>query len=351
MKELTNKKRGIIVCGEIHDERFADAVIELAEKLAFPILADPLSQLRTNHNQSHVIDCYDTFLRMDEAVTTFNPDIIIRFGAMPVSKALMLYMKKCKDVPYIVVDETAFCRSLAMKLPKEEHKDWYKQWERVNDQTKRGLLTIQGETAMDEGKVFVELCSLLPKHANLFVANSMPIRDCDTFFHNNGTSCNIYANRGANGIDGVVSTALGVSTTGNPTVLVIGDLSFYHDMNGLLAAKMLDLNITIIVINNDGGGIFSFLPQSKEKDCFEELFGTPHGLDFSHAVEMYRGRFTRVESWPHFEEALQDSFKEPGLKVIEVVTNRADNVNKHRKLWSDVSQEIHCLLAGESNED
>jgi 2-succinyl-5-enolpyruvyl-6-hydroxy-3-cyclohexene-1-carboxylate synthase len=108
----------------------------------------------------------------------------------------------------------------------------------------------------------------------------MPIRDLDTFFFCNDKNIRIMANRGANGIDGVVSTALGASTVPNPLILVIGDLSFYHDLNGLLAAKLHQLNITIILINNDGGGIFSFLPQAGLPRHFETLFGTPIGLDF-----------------------------------------------------------------------
>ncbi|MEH6942671.1 2-succinyl-5-enolpyruvyl-6-hydroxy-3-cyclohexene-1-carboxylic-acid synthase [Bacillus sp. JJ722] len=365
VKELKEKKKGIIVCGEIHDTRFSNAIIELAEKLEFPILADPLSQLRTSDNQSHVIDCYDTFLRINEALVELQPDVIIRFGSMPVSKALTLFIKQCKEVDHIVVDggdgwreptgmasqmiscdETWFCHYLAEKLSPSEDDEWYQLWNQLNQLAKKGLQNIREETSMDEGKIFTELNGLLPKGANLFVSNSMPIRDCDSFFHCNDTNSTVYANRGANGIDGVVSTALGVSVKGNPTVLVIGDLSFYHDMNGLLAAKMLKLNMTIIVVNNDGGGIFSFLPQSSEKEYFEELFGTPHGLDFSHAVQMYGGKFTRVESWSHFEEALVDSFQKEGLKVLEVKTNREENVVKHRKLWNDVSKEIIRSLAG-----
>lgn len=365
VKELTKKEKGIIVCGEIHDTRFSNSIIELAKKLEFPILADPLSQLRTSDNQSHVIDCYDAFLRINEAVVELQPDVIIRFGSMPVSKALTLFLKQCKEVDHIVVDggagwreptgmashmiscdETLFCHYLAEKLSQSEDDEWYQLWNRLNQLTKKRLQKINEETSMDEGRIFTELSRLLPKEANLFVSNSMPIRDCDSFFHCNDTNSTVYANRGANGIDGVVSTALGVSVKGNPTVLVIGDLSFYHDMNGLLAAKMLKLNITIIVVNNDGGGIFSFLPQSSEKEYFEELFGTPHGIDFSHAVQMYGGQFTRVESWLHFEETLLDSFQKEGLNVLEIRTNREENVVKHRKLWNDVSKEMIRSLSG-----
>ena len=121
----------------------------------------------------------------------------------------------------------------------------------------------------------------------------MPIRDTDSFFFTLDKNIQVMANRGVNGIDGIISTALGASIICDPLVLVIGDLSFYHDLNGLLAAKLHELNITIVVVNNDGGGIFSFLPQYEKKEHFESLFGTPIGLDYEHVVKMYGGSFSR----------------------------------------------------------
>ena len=153
----------------------------------------------------------------------------------------------------------------------------------VNAKVKNLLSKVENEIEMNEGKVVYELQKKLPNDACLFVANSMPIRDVDTFFHNTSKNIRIMANRGANGIDGVVSSALGASINHQKTVLLIGDLSFYHDLNGLLAAKMHNLNITIIVVNNNGGGIFSFLPQRDEEQHFELLFGTPTNLTFEHA--------------------------------------------------------------------
>jgi 2-succinyl-5-enolpyruvyl-6-hydroxy-3-cyclohexene-1-carboxylate synthase len=172
----------------------------------------------------------------------------------------------------------------------------------------------------------------------------MPIRDLDTFFLNNGKGIQTIANRGANGIDGVVSTALGVSTVSKNTVLAIGDLSFFHDMNGLLAAKLQKQNITILLVNNDGGGIFSFLPQANEREHFETLFGTPHGLDFSHTAQLYGGKYNKVQNWDEFEKVFTESFEIQGLKIIEVPTERESNLQKHRNLWSFVSQEIKMVL-------
>ncbi len=192
-----------------------------------------------------------------------------------------------------------------------------------------------------EGRVFAELYNLLPEGATLFAGNSMPVRDLDTFFPATGRDIRLLCNRGANGIDGVVSSALGANLeSSGPLVLVIGDLSFFHDMNGLLAAKLYNLNVTIIVLNNDGGGIFSFLAQADFPDNFEQLFGTPHGLDYRHTAALYGASFERVSDWAGFGNAVTGSFKREGLKIIEVPTNRPRNVELHRVVWPAVAKAL-----------
>jgi 2-succinyl-5-enolpyruvyl-6-hydroxy-3-cyclohexene-1-carboxylate synthase len=169
----------------------------------------------------------------------------------------------------------------------------------------------------------------------------MPVRDLDTFFPGGPQAVRFLANRGASGIDGVVSTALGASAV-SPTslVLVIGDLSFYHDLNGLLAAKQHQLHATIVLLQNDGGGIFSFLPQAQDQEHFEELFGTPHGLDFRYAAEMYGLDYQRPADWETFRTAVRRSLDAPGVTLIEVRTERRANVELHRNLWEAGSQSV-----------
>jgi 2-succinyl-5-enolpyruvyl-6-hydroxy-3-cyclohexene-1-carboxylate synthase len=146
-------------------------------------------------------------------------------------------------------------------------------------------------------------------------------------------------NRGVNGIDGVISSALGAgAASGRRVVLVLGDLSFYHDMNGLLAAKLHRLDATIIVLNNDGGGIFHFLPQAEHRYSLEPYFAMPTGLDLRPVVEMYGGHFHRPQSWEELRYDLIDSWTEPGLTVVEVRTDRDRNVKDHRMLWEAVGR-------------
>jgi 2-succinyl-5-enolpyruvyl-6-hydroxy-3-cyclohexene-1-carboxylate synthase len=194
---------------------------------------------------------------------------------------------------------------------------------------------------LSEPRLFAELADLLPSGATLVAGNSMPVRDLDTFFPGSTRAIRFLANRGASGIDGVVSTALGASAVSpGPLLLVIGDLSMYHDLNGLLAAKQHQLRATIVLVHNDGGGIFSFLPQAQDPEHFEQLFGTPHGLDFRPAAKMYGLSYQRPTCWEAFRSAVQRSLDAPGVKLIELRTERRTNVELHRRLWELVSQAV-----------
>jgi 2-succinyl-5-enolpyruvyl-6-hydroxy-3-cyclohexene-1-carboxylate synthase len=365
---LASKEKGIIVCGDHDDSHFVGAVTKLAVKLGYPILADPLSQLRSGgHVKEYVVDCYDTFLRNETIRQDWKPDVILRFGAMPVSKALTQYIAMQKDADIIVVDEAAdwrdptlmssemvyanealFCEEICAAVAQREETSWLRSWMHVNNLTKQRLQTIDTYEDVFEGRVITELTALLPHSSTLFVGNSMPIRDTDTFFFTNDKQIKVMANRGVNGIDGIVSSALGASVASSPLVLVLGDLSFYHDLNGLLAAKLHKLNATIVVLNNDGGGIFSFLPQYAEKKHFEALFGTPLGLDYELVVKMYDGRFTRVRDWDEFRDEVKQSIQTDGLHVIEVRTDRERNLEMHRSLWNSISTELTSLLKDEN---
>jgi 2-succinyl-5-enolpyruvyl-6-hydroxy-3-cyclohexene-1-carboxylate synthase len=201
---------------------------------------------------------------------------------------------------------------------------------------------------MSESRLFFQLADMLPENATLFVGNSMPIRDIDTFFHFNDKSIKVMANRGVNGIDGTISTALGAALYSQPMYLVIGDLTFFHDLNGLLSSKLYNIDLTIILVNNNGGGIFSFLPQAEHPAHFEQLFGTPLSLDFKHAVTMYGGSFESISDWDQFSASFAAASDKSGLKVLEVVTKRDRNTIQHRDMWESVSREIKKWANGEN---
>ncbi|MFL6516941.1 MAG: thiamine pyrophosphate-dependent enzyme, partial [Bacillus sp. (in: firmicutes)] len=213
--------------------------------------------------------------------------------------------------------------------------------------TKENMNALRDITELSEGKLFYQLAEMVPEGATLFVGNSMPIRDLDSFFINNNKAIKIMANRGANGIDGTVSTALGAALYSKSLYLVLGDLTFFHDLNGLIAAKLYNIDINILLVNNNGGGIFSFLPQSEHPKNFELLFGTPLDLEFEHAVKMFKGEFTRIEDWDHLGSEMMKATNQTGLKVYELRTNRDVNRDEHRGFWSFVSREISNFVKGE----
>ena len=369
---LRRAQRGLIVCGPQDEPGFPEAVVRLSRELRFPLLADVLSQMRRGTpDRSFLVDSYDAFLRHPHLMRDLAPDFVLRFGATPVSKPLQVYLQGltacCQMLvasaddwhdPGLVatdrvqVDPVAFCEALLPALGKLPRRgvsaadSWRRQWEWLNTQTRAALNEcLNANPALSEPKVFAELDAVLPPGATLFAGNSMPVRDLDTFCAADSRPVRFLANRGASGIDGVVSTALGVSSvSSDPCVLVIGDLSLYHDMNGLLAARRHGLQATIVLLHNDGGGIFSFLPQAEAIEPFEDLFGTPHGLDFRHAAQLYGLDYCEPADSRALRIALEKTFHASGVSLIVVHTNRNANVRLHREIWQTVSQRIRCAI-------
>lgn len=359
---LGQTRRGLILCGPDCPPDLAPHVTALAARVGFPILADPLSGMRCGpHDQTLVLGAYDAFLRVPGFTARHAPALVLRFGAMPTSKPVLQFLQQHPGAQQIIIDggfgwreptslatehihahEIALCDALVAAL--EGGMDmpltlWSRPWLSAERTTRKVIAThLAAQKIISEPRVFSELAELLPAGASLFVANSMPVRDLDTFFGPADKSVALLGNRGANGIDGLVSTALGAVAAGaGPLVLAIGDLALYHDSNGLLAARLHGLDLTIVLINNDGGGIFSFLPQSSEADRFELLFGTPHGLDFRPLAELYGARYTLAASWASFDEAVLAGIEGQGLHLVEVRTERGQNVADHRQLWPLVS--------------
>jgi 2-succinyl-5-enolpyruvyl-6-hydroxy-3-cyclohexene-1-carboxylate synthase len=369
---LEDVEQGLIVCGPQDDPDLPAALVRLGAALGYPIVADPLSGLRSvAAGGAVVLDCYDAYLRNRAFVERFRPQVVLRFGAMPTSKPLLQYLERYGECRQIVVDGDAGWNEPTRLATEMLHVDgrllgdalsaavaasrcsrsgasrWERDW-RTADEVARGAIA-ERLACMDElfeGKVFAELAELVPDGAVLFAGNSMPVRDLDTFFPRGDRNVRLLANRGASGIDGVVSSALGAgAVAGVPLVLAIGDLSFYHDSNGLLAARQHGLDAVIVLINNNGGGIFSFLSQTADPEHFEQLFGTPHGLDFRPLVEMYGARYTRVTAWEEFRAAVAGGMEAGGLHVVEVPSERDRNALLHAELWSCVAEALATRLS------
>lgn len=358
---LAHVGRGVIVCGPLDaDADTRAAIATLAAALGWPLLADATAQLRDgDHDRSHVIAAYDAVLRDAALARRLLPAAVLRIGPLPISKALLTWLRALPDARQVVVDPAGgwddplqrattlvhadvapLCAALAARCRAPRDPDWLDAWRRADRAARAALDERLGrDDAPFEGSVVAELAAQLPDGATLVVGNSMATRDLDTFWPGSARRVRVLCNRGANGIDGFVSTALGAAalSTG-PTVALTGDLGFLHDLGGLLAAARHGLRAVFVVCNNDGGGIFSYLPQADGSVAFERLFTTPHGLDLRGGVEMFGCGFTRAAARAEFAAALARALASSRTEVIEVPIDLASSVALHRALWTAAGQ-------------
>ncbi len=368
---VSGAPRGIVVCGPGEAVGLAQAAISFGRAAGFPMLADPLSGLRFGpHDRSGLITAYDTFLRDRPVMDHLHPDLVIRVGAQPTSKPLQQFLASHPASRHLVIDAgsprdpshlatdyllaepvDALNRLQSAISCRQTSGDalWVNDWLEVEATATRALVASLGSIEeFFEGRIASTLVDSLPDGATVVVGNSMPVRDVDTFVRGDQRDIRLLGARGASGIDGVVSGALGAAAVATgPVALLIGDLSFYHDMNGLLAARRFSLSLTVVVINNDGGGIFSFLPQAEQLDTgtFEALLGTPIGIDIAAVAKLYGATYARPSSWSAFERELSHGTAREGLTIIEVATNRDRNVTLHRTVTADVVTALHDLAA------
>jgi 2-succinyl-5-enolpyruvyl-6-hydroxy-3-cyclohexene-1-carboxylate synthase len=364
--QIAREARGIIVCGPGDAPGLAAAAVTLSEASGYPILADPLSGVRFGpHDHAGVIDAYDPFLRDQETTEAMQPQLVIRVGAVPTSKPLQQFLQARPDrvqvvidagtprdpshlaTSYITADAATTLANLADKVANfggSANREWLDAWKAADHLTGAAIASAMArEEEPSEGRAVAEVAALLPEGATIVVGNSMPIRDVDAFVRGDRRRLRIVSNRGANGIDGVVSTALGAAAVADgPLVLIVGDLSFFHDLNGLFAAAKFRLDATVVVLNNDGGGIFSFLPQAEQLDAetFEALFGTPTGLDVGTAARLFGASHARPGDWDAFRREICRAMRGHGVSIIELVTDRNRNVAQHRSVWAAVAEAL-----------
>ena len=350
IKNVLKDKKGLIIVGDMQHQA-VDQILTYATIHDLPILADPLSQLR-KYNHPNVITTYDLLYRSH---LNIDADFIIRVGKPVISKKLNQWLTRTNafqilvqnndkiDVfptpPHISYEISAndFFRSLVNE-PTVNRKDWIERWQSIEAQSRKAI-TQHMSQATDESAFVSTLIQKLTKDDALFVSNSMPIRDVDNLLFD--SEVEVYANRGANGIDGVISTALGMAVHKKVTLL-IGDLAFYHDMNGLLMAKLNDIHINVVILNNDGGGIFSYLPQkTAAEQYFERLFGTPTGLNFEYTAMLYDFSFKRLNNITDFSQV---SFSNMNSYIYEILTNREDNLEQHQLLYKKLSEILNVTL-------
>ena len=355
---LERYERILILAGPQIDIDEAEMIRSFGEALQAPILADPLSNVRGCGTSKVVISTYDALLAGQALWNELKPDCVIQFGQIVVSKRVQQMIASWTDVEYIEVNPTMDSMNPTGKTTmhvqasidvfthlygKNNNSDEYlKLWQRLEQEGKKQLSTAIDEPHCFEGRTIRELQKQIPEDGQIFVANSMTIRDFDYFWFSGESKAVLYGNRGVNGIDGTISTALGLAVNGRPTYLVTGDLSLFHDLNGLAVAKTHNLNLTIILHNNDGGGIFEYLPQKGTKH-FDYLFSTSQGLDYSGAAKLYGCGYTKISSPDELSSALAKIGQESGVHIIEIPTNREYSRELHKK-YTKVSVDMEALL-------
>ena len=351
-------ERILILAGPQIDIDEAETIRSFGAALQAPILADPLSNVRGCGTSKVVISTYDALLAGQALWHELKPDCVIQFGQIVVSKRVQQMIASWTDVEYIEVNPTMDSMNPTGKTTihmqasidvfthlygKNNNSDTYLNiWRRLEQAGKKQLSLAIDEPHCFEGRTIRELQKKIPEDGQIFVANSMTIRDFDYFWFSGESKAVLYGNRGVNGIDGTISTALGLAVNGRPTYLVTGDLSLFHDLNGLAVAKTHNLNLTIILHNNDGGGIFEYLPQKGTKH-FDYLFSTSQGLDYSGAAKLYGCGYTKIASPDELRAVLAKVSSESGVHIIEIPTNREYSRELHKK-YTKVSVDMEALL-------
>jgi 2-succinyl-5-enolpyruvyl-6-hydroxy-3-cyclohexene-1-carboxylate synthase len=362
---IAQHPRGVIICGpDCPGGEFPAALAELAARSGYPILADPLSGLRHGPHVAGglVLGGYHLWLStLGERLP--QPEVVLRFGAVPTSAVLTTYLEGvtpnfhlhvrddgqwADDLhltqAFLSAEPAAFCAALADELAAQGFRpadEWAAPFLAAERETWAAVERTLATGPLFDGAAIARTLAALSEDTVVFAGNSMPVRYVDAFDRPTTRRLNVYGNRGASGIDGNVSTALGLAAaTGRPVVAFLGDITFYHDMNGLLAARQLGLrNVTFVVTNNDGGGIFRRLPIARHDPPFTELFLTPHGLTFDHAAAMYGLAYVAVRDLDELDAALA-SRPADTARLIEVLTDGATDIERHRELLAAVAAEL-----------
>jgi 2-succinyl-5-enolpyruvyl-6-hydroxy-3-cyclohexene-1-carboxylate synthase len=349
---LRPAKRGLVVAGRLASRKQGEAVMRLADALGWPLLPDVGSQVRLGADAENLVAYYDVLLANDSFSGAHAPEAVVHVGGRALSKRLERFLGRSRPDPYVVVRENpfrldpahrvthsieadviGFCAAVvrvATEDPPSEDTSWSASWREASEKVGRYLDGVSSEEP-NEPSVARGVSRNVPRNHGLVVASSMPVRDLDTYASAGGAPVPVAANRGASGIDGTVATAAGFARgLGRPVTLLIGDLALLHDLNSL--AMLRDVPVVVVVLNNDGGGIFSFLPVARHNEFFEPYFGTPQGVGFGPAAGMFGLGYEQPSTMGEFLEAYAGACAGGRSSILEVRTNRGENVRLHATL-------------------
>ena len=362
LKKFLEYEKGLIVVGPMDTDSYTrEKISELGNITGWPVVADPASSMRNGpHAENCVIISSGEHIFRSTWVKEHKPDVIIQMGRMPTSKGYKLFLNEvgCQNIictdhlgffpdpenvatHKIAISPNTLAEDLTRLAGKKNQTDWTESWNNAEKISSRTIRELINNSVFDEAATALCLEEVLPEESCIFVSNSMPIRDLDAFLPSSLKRLKVFANRGANGIDGVISTAAGVSKglSGVPTILFTGDLAFLHDLSGFTALRRLRSNLTIVVVDNNGGGIFSFLPIAETEGVnFQKLFHTPHDLDIETVAAIIDAKVFKPTTRQDFSVALNKSISVGGVNVIHVIVDTKKNVAIHKKASKKVNE-------------
>lgn len=360
-KTLSLKKQGVILVGSCSSE-ISKEVLALANILKWPIFADVLSSFRTSEETS-LVTFFDPILKLKNSMAI---DAVIQFGERFVSKILSQWLETQnlefylhisdhpmrQDPAHLITHRVQACsriftRHLLSHLTSQQDDQWQLLWHKWNQDCKQTIDEFfQKRKSISEPGLIWEVSLILSEDWCFFVGTSMPVRDANQFFQPVCKSINVFGNRGVSGIDGIVATVCGVSKGKNkPILAVIGDLTFLHDITSLALLPKMQHPIILCVINNSGGGIFSFLPISKRKEAFEEFIAFSHEMTFASAASLFNIPYFHPESIEELRDFLLKQKEHPHSCIIEITTDRNENVKIHEQILHELST---CLNSADS---
>ncbi len=351
-KKLAMCERGVIIAGSLSTPRSLKSIFTLAEHLDWPILPDIISGLRSEGMHPNVIPYYDMVLKL---APNFRPDCILHFGDRFVSKPLLQWVQRSAPAVYAMVaehperhdpthtlthriecDPTVFSEQLLSWIPRRV--SWLGNWKTLS-QVVEGHVDEYTPSASEPGLIRF-LHHHLPPHYSLFLANSMPIRDADQFFFPRFHRGPIFGKRGTSGIDGNIASIIGLAEgSERPMMAIIGDLTALHDLNSLALLQKCKVPVILFVVNNQGGGIFSFLPISQKKEMFEEYVAASHTWHFEQAAKMFHLPYLSLTDPLQLTKIL----REEKSILIEFHTNRVENRALHLAIEENIKEKIHAL--------
>ncbi len=351
--------RGVLIVGQLKDPASYHWVVKLAERLNWVVFADIQSGLRLRRDIPNLVHYFDRLLLTDKAVELKPVDTVIQIGSRIVSAGLLKWLAKHPPTNYVMVldngdrddpnhqvslriesDIALFCQQLLANGFQRPPSEWVQQL-RSTSQSIGSIVAdfLNGQEILTEPWLARTISELIPSYHGLWIANSMPIRDLDMYGSEHTNNPRIGANRGTSGIEGSIAAATGFAVgLEAPVTTIVGDLSALHDLNSLALLSRNSYPVIVVIINNDGGGIFSFLSIAKSTDVFESYFGTPHGLEFSHAATMFGLDYYHPQTQTEFIDKYTQALANNKSAIIEITTDRQANWQLHQDLNGKIQQ-------------